>query len=148
MTTIATSAQPAPITSPNVIGQFVNSGGMLTNHARLALQQQRDYVVNMNRSAACNAVTSGGFVTLTLLDVQPAIKQYASHDRFTFVADATVTSATSAVVVTNSGTLSTLNVYSSNGAKAVSSGGIVSGLQYELTYVDALNGGAGGFVLR
>lgn len=145
---IAASAQPAPIASPNVLRQITDEGGNLTPHAKQALQQGRDYVVNMARTFPCNASTTSNVITLTLLSVQPTVTQYATMDTYGFVADASSSGLLSALVVTASGTLATLNVYKNNGGTQATSGDITATRQYFLTYVDSLNANAGGFVLR
>lgn len=147
---ISTAAQPTPIVSVNSGLQFTDERGNLTNSGRLALQQMHDYVVNISRMFPCNASTTSNVITLTLLPVQPQVNQYASYDTYGFVADATSSGPVSALVVTASagGTLPTLNVYKSHGSAQATMSDITQNLQYFLTYVDTLNSGAGGFVLR
>lgn len=146
--TIPASAQPTPIVSPNPGLRFTDERGNLTNNARIALQQMRDYIVNMSRNIPCNASTTSNIITLTMLQIQPQVNQYASYDTYGFVADATSTGNLSALVVTAGGSLATLNVYKSNGATRAGSGDVVQNSQYFLTYVDSLNSSAGGFVIR
>lgn len=146
--TIPASAQGTPITAPNQGIRFVDDKGYLTNTGRLALQEMHSFIVSMNRVIPCNASTTLNTITLTMLDSQPQVNQYVSYDQFGFVADATTNGNVSAVVVTEQGTLTTLNVYKANGATRAGSGDVVSGSQYFLTYVDSLNANAGGFVLR
>lgn len=147
---ISTAAQPTPIVSVNSGLPFVNANGSLTNSGSLALQQMHDYIVNMSRVIPCNAKTSLNVITLTMLPVQPTVSQYASYDTYAFVADATSSGNLSAMVVTSSpgGTLPTLNVYKTNGSARAASNDVTQNLQYFLTYVDTLNSGSGGFVLR
>ena len=146
--TIPASAQATPIVTINPGMQFTDERGNLTNRAAIALQQIHDYVVNMNRIVPCNASTTSNVITLTMLDVQPQVNQYASYDTYAFVADATTTGNVSIAVVTASGALATLNAYKTNGSARAGSGDVTSGLQYFATYVDSLNTNAGGFVLR
>lgn len=147
MADIPGSAQGHPIVSINPGLRFTDERGYLTNRAAIALQQIRDYVVNINRIIPCNA-TGTNTITLTLLAIQPSVDKYNSYDTYAFVAPNTATSDLSALVVTENGTLDTLNVYKDNGATRASTGDTVVGLQYFLTYVDSLNSNAGGFVLR
>ena len=107
-----------------------------------------DYIVNMSRTFPCNASTTANTITLTLLSVQPQVNLYCSYDTYGFVADVTSTGNVSALVVTETGTLATLNVYKTNGSARAGSGDVTTGLHYFATYVDSLNSGAGGFVLR
>lgn len=148
--TIPTSAQPTPITSPVAGKQLVNpaSGAIVAGAGAIALQQMHDYVVNMSRRFPCNASTTSNVITLTLLSVQPSLNQYADYDDFGFVADANATGNLSALVKTAMNTFATLNVYKANGGTRAGNGDITSGLQYWLTFVDSLNSGNGGFVIR
>lgn len=146
--TIPAAAQNHPIVAPSIGLKFVDERGFLTNNGRLALQQMHGYIVNMNRTIPCNASTTLNVITLTLLAVQPQVDQYVSYETYGFVADATSNGDLSAKVVTSTGTLSTLNVYKDNGATRATTGDVVLGSQYFLTYVDSLNASAGGFVLR
>jgi hypothetical protein len=83
-----------------------------------------------------------------MLAASPLVSQYADFDTFRFVADATSTGLLSAKVVTPQGTLATLNVYKTNGSAQATTGDVTINLQYDLTFVDSLNSGAGGLVLR
>jgi len=145
---IAASAQMHPIVAPSVGLQFVDERGFLTNNGRIALQQMHDFIVNMNRVIPCNASTTTNVITLTLLPTQPQVNQYASYDTYGFVADANSSGSVTALVITENGTLATLNVYKANGATQAGAGDVVKDSQYFLTYVDSLNAAAGGFVLR
>lgn len=145
---IPTSAQPKPIVAPHASRPLVDSQGKPTPQTAIALQQTRDYVVNMSRRFPCNASTSSNVITLTLLSVQPSLTQYADYDDFGFVADATSTGLLSALVVTANNTFATLNVYKNNGGTQATTNDITAGRQYWLTFTDSLNSGNGGFVLR
>lgn len=146
--TIAASAQPVPIVTPNPGLRLVDERGFLTSRGAIALQEMHDYIVNMSRTMPCNASTTTNTITLTLLDVQPQVNQYASYDTYGFVADATSSGDVSILVVTSTGTLATLKAYKTNGSARASTGDVVQGRQYFATYVDSLDGAAGGFVLR
>lgn len=146
--TIPASAQPTPIVAPSVGLQWVDERGNLTNNARLALQQMHSFIVSMNRIVPCNASTTTNVITLTLLNSQPQVDQYASYDTYGFVADVTSTGNVSALVVTANGTLATLKVYKTNGSTRASTGDVVKDSQYFATYVDSLDTGNGGLVLR
>lgn len=146
--TIPSTAKPTPIVAPHASRPLVDKDGKPTPQTAIALQQTRDYVVNMSRRFPCNASTASNVITLTLLSVQPTLTQYADFDDFGFIADATSTGLLTAKVVTAQTTLATLNVYKTNGSAQATTGDITSGLQYWFTYVDSLNSNAGGFVLR
>lgn len=145
---IPASAQGQPIVLPNQGIRFVDERGNLTGRAAVALQQMHDYMVNMNRIIPCNAVMTSNTIELTLLPVQPQVNQYTDYETFAFVSDATSSGNLSAKVTTAEGTLATLNVYKTNGSARATTNDVTINLQYFLTYVDSLNAGAGGFVLR
>jgi len=146
--TIPAAAEATPIVTPNPGIQFVDDNGNLTGTGRLALQQLRGYVVNMNRMIPCNASTTSNTITLTLLSVQPQVDKYVSYETYGFVADATTSGNVSAKVITDEGTLATLKVYKDNGGTRAGASDITQDRQYFLTYVDSLDSAAGGFVLR
>lgn len=143
---IATSAQPAPIVPVSVGLQLTDQKGLITGNGKQALQGLRNYVVNMCRTFPCNATALSNVITLTLLSVQPEVRQYASYDAFAFVAPSDSTGAVSAKVVTETGTLATLKVYLNNGNQA-GAGAIKANALYRFYYNDALSGGDGGFVI-
>lgn len=145
--TIQASAQNKPIVTLNPGLKFSDSNGNLSNTGRLALQNIHSYVVGTNRIIPCNAVMASNVVTLTLLDVQPLVTQYVSYDTYRFVAPANSTGALTAQVVTNTGTLPTLNVYLPSGSSA-GNGAVVQNCLYDFIYNDSLNSGSGGFQLR
>lgn len=156
---IPNSAIPTPIVSPTAAGKdFITSNPnsqappQLSGTARLALQQMHDYVVNMCRTFPCNSSTTNNVITLTLLTISPSLVQYADYDSFRFVADASTSGTVTALVVTNvnnnATSLATLPVYKNNGGTAAGNGDITSGNQYDFTFVDSLNSGNGGFVMR
>jgi len=142
---IAASAQQQPVVVPNAGIPFVDKNGMLSSTGRLFAQTLRNFVANMNRSIPCNA-TGKNLISLTLLQIQPEVNQYTSYDDYTFVAAETSDGSVTALVVTQAGSLSALNVYLASGSQA-GSGDIVANKFYRFTYVDTLNGGNGGFLV-
>lgn len=148
--TIQASAQAHPIVAPSVGLAFCTTDSgekcFLTNNARIALQQMHDFIVNMNRLIPCNASMASNVITLTLLPSQPSVTQYTSYDGFAYVQPADTTGAVTALVVTETGTLPTLNVYKNTGTQAGSGDLKANGL-YRLFFNDALNGGSGGLVI-
>ncbi|WP_213775120.1 hypothetical protein [Bradyrhizobium sp. dw_78] len=148
-TTISTAAQPSPTTAPQAGASFVDmSTGKPTSTATQFMQQQYNLTKGMSRNIPCNCASSNNVYTLSMLSAQPTYTGYAAHDQFGFVADTTSTGTVTANVVTSTGALETLPVHVSNGASQAGANSIVAGGQYFATYVDSLNGGAGGFVLR
>lgn len=146
--TIPASAQIGPLQRSNRSVQFVDSKGMLTQSGFAVLDALYGFVNGCCRFIPCNASTAANVITLSLLSNAPLVKQYADFDTFRFVADATSTGTLTALVKTPQGNLATLNVYKTNGSAQATTGDITINLQYDLTYVDSLNSGNGGFVLR
>lgn len=146
--TISAAAQPNPLTpQPGQRNPFVDSGGVLTNNGWQTLQAFYTFLNGTNRIVPCNA-TGTNVITLTMLDTSPLIQGYKSFDTYRAVAAATSTGAVTALVAIPQGNLGTIIVYKSNGAVQAAAGDITGGLLYDFTYVDTLNGGNGGFVLR
>jgi hypothetical protein len=121
---------------------------MLTQSGKAVLDAVFNFVNGCSRLIPCNASTTTNVITLTMLPTSPLVKQYADFDTFQFIADATSTGTLTALVVTPQGSLGTKNVYKTNGSAQATTGDVTSGLQYQLTFVDSLNSGNGGFVLR
>lgn len=147
MMAIPSTAIVEGMLAPNLRTAFVGSDGVLNTHGWQVLTNFLNFMQGMNRIIPCNA-TGGNAITLSMLQIAPLVTRYNDFDSFRFVAASGSTGSVTAGVVTPQGPLATLNVYKSNGASAAGAGDIVSGLLYELVYVDSLNAGAGGFVLR
>lgn len=146
---IPASAQAAPIQAPMLKMPWVDGKGMLTQTSIQFLQQIYSFVVSMNRLVPCNATMALNVITLTQLNVAPLLTQYNDYDTFSFVAPSNSTGTLTAKVVTNGGsTLATLNVYKTNGSAQAGIGDVTGGLHYLATFVDSLNSGNGGLVLR
>lgn len=146
---IPSTAIPTPIVAPIFRIQWIDQNGYPTKNAQQFLQQLYSFVVSMSRIVPCNATMASNVITLTELNVAPLITQYADFDTYGFIAPATSTGLLTAKLILNGGsTLATLNIYKTNGSAQATTGDVTSGLQYFLTYVDSLNSGAGGFVLR
>lgn len=146
--TIAAASQPSPTVAPRQSIQFVDTQtGLLTQPGIQFLQQLYQFITCTNRLIPCNA-TGANLITLTMLQVQPAVSQYVSHDTYSAVAQNTTSGPVTAQVVTQNGSLGVLNVYKSNGSTQATTGDIVAGLHYLFTFVDTLNSGNGGLVLR
>lgn len=145
--TISAAAQATPIVVPNQRLGFVDESGKPTTTGMQVLQQSHDYVVNMNRIIPCNA-SGTNVIALTMLSVQPMVDKYVSFETFAAVAANNSTGSVTAFVVTNQGNLGTIKVFKNNGAAQAGAGDITANLQYFFTYVDTLDSGNGGFVLR
>ena len=121
--------------------------GALTGNGWQSLQQVFGFVNGTCRIIPCNA-SGTNVITLTMLAASPLVQGYFDYDTYRAVAAATSTGLVTALVATPQGNLATLNVYKSNGSAQATTGDIVSGLLYDFIYVDSLNSGAGGFVLK
>lgn len=145
---ISTAATATPISKPNGLFPFVDvKTGSLTDHGLQLLTQYYDFIVGMNRTTPCNA-TGTNVVTLTPLTAAPLIEKYADYEVFSFVAANTSSGAVTMTVVPRKGTLATLKAYTTNGAAQAGAGDVVAGSLYLAIYNDALDSGAGGFVLK
>lgn len=151
--TIPASARPAPPSSPNSRIALVDpQTGILNNTGINVLTDMLNYYIGTSRMIPCEE-TGTNILALKMLAVSPLISQYNDYDTYQFIAAATSTGLLTANVTlvqgtTVQGTLATLKVFKSNGAAQATSGDVVSGLQYHLTYADNLDSGNGGFVLR
>lgn len=146
--TISAAATATPIPKPNSAFPFVDvKTGLLSEHGNLLLSAWYNFIVGMNRVTPCNA-TGTNVITLTPLDAAPIIEKYTDFEIYGFTAAATSTGTVTATVVPKTGTLATLKVYKTDGAAQATTGDIVSGSFYWLIYVDSLDGGNGGFVLK
>lgn len=147
--TIAADAIGTPIPKPNGGGKVVDvPTGQYDMQFLQMLFAWHGFIVGMNRQTPCNAVTATNFITLTPLDAHPLIEKYVAFESYGFVADANSTADVTATVVPKTGTLATLKVYKDNGATQAGNGDVVLGCFYWAVYVDSLDGGAGGFVLK
>lgn len=146
--TISTAATGTPIAKPNGVAPVIDPAtGCWTAHGLQLISGLRNFIVGMNRITPCNA-TGTNVVTLTPLEASPLIEKYVDYEEYSFVAANTSSSAVTMTVVPRDGTLATLKAYVANGGTQANTGDIVSGRHYRATYVDSLDGGAGGFVLR
>jgi hypothetical protein len=145
---ISTAATATPISKPNGVFPFIDiKTGCLTGHGLLVLNQYYNFIVGMNRITPCNA-SGTNVITLTPLTASPLIEKYADYEMFSFVAANTTSGAVTMTVVPRDGTLSTLNAYVGAGATQANTGDIVAGSLYIAIFNDALNAGAGGFVIK
>lgn len=145
---VPAAARASPIGLPNSRIVFVDpTTGVLTPNGLGNLTDIINYINGSSRLIPCTE-TGTNVLALTLLSIAPLIKQYNDYDIYQFVAAATSTGNVTANVTTPQGALATLNVYKTNGSAQATTGDVVINLQYQLTYVDSLNSGAGGFVLR
>lgn len=153
--TIPSAAQSRSILPPNQAVPLTEKDGRLTSAGMAIFKQVQTLINGLTPTIACNAAFAANLYTLTPVSISPMpgnfvdeINYYLDYVAFAFVAPNTSTGAATATVVPKVGSLATLNVYKSNGAAATIAGDIVANSFYILYYVDSLNAGAGGFVLK
>lgn len=146
--TVSSSAQLPPITPPSSTLPFVEKGLTLTNYALQLLQKFHQTIVGLSPTISCSASTTSNVITLTPFNISPNLPGYFNYWSFAFVADVTSTGTVTATVVPATGTLATLPVYKNDGGTAAGAGDIVITRFYVLYYVDSLNSGNGGLVLK
>ena len=141
------SAVPT-LQNPSQGGAFVDvKTGNLTQNGYITLQAVSGFVNGIARIIPCNA-SGTNVITLAIVAQTLLVTQYSDFDTYRAVAANTTTGLVTALVTTAQGSLATLNVYKSNGAAQATTGDITAGLLYDFTYVDSLNSGAGGLVVR
>lgn len=146
--TIDSDAIGTPLPRPNGVFPFVDvQTGALTTHGIELLNAWHRFILGMNRLTPCNA-SGTNTITLTPLDASPVIEKYVDFEVFTFVAANTSTGDITATVVPTKGTLGTLKVYVDGGSTQATTGDVTQNRLYFAIYNDALDGGAGGFVLK
>lgn len=142
------TALPRGILPPTATGEFVDKTGKLSNAGLNILQQFQSLVNGLAPTIACNEDFVANKYILTPVSISPQVKDYYSYWSFAFVASDNSTGAVTATVVPRTGVLDTLKVYKDNGASQAGNGDIIADLFYVLYYVDALDSGNGGFVLK
>lgn len=146
--TISADATGTPISKPNGLFPFIDSQTMcLSEHGLQLMSQWYNFMVGMNRFTPCNA-SGTNVITLTPLAASPLIEKYRDYEVFTFVAANSANGLVTMTVAPKSGTLATLKAYKTNGAPQAGSGDIVADSLYFAIYNDALDSGAGGFVIK
>lgn len=147
--TIPTAFRPAPI--PPLDGNVPicdPQTGLPTVEFLLAYDRLRAFINGGNRIIPCSASTVSNVITLTPNDASPVLEGYRDYELFSFVADVTSSGLVTATVVPKTGTLATLKVFKTDGAAQATTSDIVQASFYLLGFVDALDAGAGGLVLK
>lgn len=145
--TIPAAFQVPSLLQPAQRTAFVDDGDILTNNGWQTLAGMFNFINGTNRIIPCNA-TGTNVITLTMLSVQPLVQGYYDFDTYRAVAANTTTGLVTASVVTSSGALATIKVFKTNGSAQATTGDITTGLLYDFTYVNSLDSGNGGLVLR
>jgi hypothetical protein len=145
---ISTAATIGPLSKPNGLFPFVDiATGNLTEHGLQTLNQYYNFINGMNRMTPCNAAGTN-IITLTPLTASPLIEAYVDYEVYSFVAANTTSGVVTMTVVPRKGTLATLKAYKTSGAAQATTNDIVAGSLYLAIYNDALDAGAGGFVIK
>ena len=145
---ISTAATGAPLSKPNGLFPMVDvKTGCLSDHGLQLLNEWYNFIVGMNRLTPCNA-SGKNLITLTPLTASPLITGYVDYEIYSFVAAQTSDGSVTGTVVPASGTLATIKFYKTSGAAQAGAGDVVSGSLYLGIYNDALDSGAGGFVIK
>jgi len=128
--------------------QFVDKDGMLTPEGLLLLEQYWRQIAAGFVTVPCVA-SGANLITLTPTLHREGARTYADHMVFAAVAAATSTDAVTAKVADAAGNaLATLKVYVDGGATQAGTGDVVADRLYFFVYAAALDGGAGGLVLK
>lgn len=139
---------PKPIIAPSARVPFTGEDGVLSNTGLQFCQSVFTAINGLSPTITCNAVFASNKYTLTPVNIAPRIPNYYDHWSFAFVAPATSTGLVTATIVPETGILPTLPVYKTNGSAQATTNDITVNLFYVLYYVDSLNSGNGGFVLK
>lgn len=145
---IPATAQATGILTPNPRVPLTNKDGTMNTQTLQFLQQLVTLVNGLTPAIPCTATNAGNVYTLVPFNISPYFEGYLDYLSFPFVAPATSTGLVTATVMPTKGTLATLNVYKTNGSAQATTNDITINLFYQLFYVDSLNAGAGGFVLK
>jgi len=141
------SAVPT-LQNPSQGGAFVDvKTGNLTQNGYITLQAVSGFINGIARIIPCNA-SGTNVITLAIVAQTLLVTQYSDFDTYRAVAANTTTGLVTALVTTAQGSLATIKVFKNNGASLATTGDVTSGLLYDFTYMDSLDSGAGGFVLR
>ena len=146
--TVAAAAVTPNIIPPNTSLPLTSQQGVLTTTGLQMLQQIQQAIKGLTPTVSCNCSNVSNVYTLTPLNIAPNVSNYYSYWGFAFVASATSTGLITATIVPNTGTLPTLPVYKTNGSAQATTNDITINLFYLLYYVDSLNSGNGGFVIK
>lgn len=146
--------QPRPLIPPNKRVPLIDpQSGMLSVTGFAFLNQlwaalnSTSVIVPATAAGSANALVLTPFSPVdNTVSQQGATATYTYSNTWAFTATADSTGAVTARVKT----LPILNVFKDNGATAAGAGDILTGLQYFLTFLDAIpaNAGLGGFIIR
>lgn len=145
---VAASALPTGLLPPQTRAPIVDDKGVLVPSALQLLQGYFKLINGLNPTVPCNGVFNSNLYTLTPFNISPQVLKYTSYWSFAFVAPAPSTGLVTATVVPTTGSLAALKVFKTNGSAQATTGDITINLFYLLYFVDTLDSGNGGFVLK
>ncbi len=142
--------QPNAPTAPRNDAPFVDRNGILTPQGYSIMQQLWRQVVAGHVIIPVQITNVGNLYTLVPKLHEEGANAYGDHMAFFGPASAASTGSATAKAQSASGQkiLSTVKVYKSNGAAQAGNTDIVNGAYYLWIYAAALDGGAGGFILK
>lgn len=146
--TISTAKMPHNPIPPVQKIQWTNPDGFLTIPATQVIQQLWALLTSINTIVPCTVTGTANAIQLTQFPTPPSFvfpqDQYVDYMVFSFVAGANSTAAVTAQFAA----FGFLKVFKTNGSAQAGSGDITTGLFYTLWYVDTLDSGNGGLVLK
>jgi hypothetical protein len=149
---VSAAATPQSLDPPNPRLPAVDDKGLMTIPFTTMLTGIWNAINGGNIIIPCTVGGSANNIVLTPLVVSPLsaarpgqAATYKDYSTWAFVATATSTTLVTGGVT---GLALNLKIFKTNGSAQATTGDVVSGNQYFLTFVDSLNAGAGGFVLR
>lgn len=146
--TVPTASAIPTLQNPSLQSAFTDpKTGNLTQNGYGTLQAVSGLVNGMARIIPCNA-SGTNVITLTIVSQNLLVQKYADFDTYRAVAANTTTGLVTALVMTPNGALATIKVFKTNGSAQATTGDITANLLYDFTFVDSLDSGNGGFVLR
>ena len=128
--------------------QFIDlDTGFLTSYGLQVLEQMWRQVAANFGTVPADATNVGNLYTLTPILQSEGGRTYGDYMSWSFMAPFTSTGDVTANVVGDE-TLDTIKVFKDNGATQATTGDIVINALYIFYYNSALDGGAGGFVVK
>lgn len=145
--TIPATAIATPLPNVDRRIQFVKEDGTISEHGSRIISAYRNNVVGANRVIPCSA-SGTNTITLTPNESSPLLEKYVDYEIFVFAAAETSTGSVTASVSARTGSLPTIKVYKTGGSAQAGAGDVVQNSLYLAIYNNALDSGAGGFVLK
>lgn len=128
--------------------QFIDlDTGFLTSYGLQTLEQMWRQIAASFGPVPCEATNVGNLYTLTPILQKEGGRSYGDYMRWTFMSPFTSTGAVTMNVMGDA-LLDTIKAYIDGGATQANTGDIIINRLYDAIYNSALDGGAGGFVLK